>query len=353
MGMLLVHSSIQIALIIDIFLHGETKQSANTKWWFSPNNDIAYIPIVAVYIGFVLFDLLSLSLIVQLLYFHMGLRKEGLTTYKYIVRETQRKRERLQFANQRNHQRMVAMARAKDDGNAILVTRLKIGKICSEKLSCTHFDPLPMPSSSPAPATSPSSPSSPQNSHQNNNNNNKASTTTNNNKSNKTTNASTSIKSSTIQSRPTTTTNSTNINNNKTMSDNGDNNSSSISSPRTDAPGAVTIGTNTTSKITTTSMGGNAAAALASRDDNINRIEATTAIMAPTEASANGHAMNYCENRNNMLPDTDIVVHESQSSNIKKNENDEDNTNAGNVTFIRTFSDNQMSNNNNKNNNRE
>jgi DHHC palmitoyltransferase len=131
-AMLIIHSFVQVALIIDIFLGGASKDRANE--WFDANS---YAVIVGIYIGFVVFDAIALSLILQLLHFHWLLYKEGLTTYKYIVRETQRKREKLNKEEARKAQRQLAMGKANDEGNVWLATRLRYGE------KCPCCDPLP------------------------------------------------------------------------------------------------------------------------------------------------------------------------------------------------------------------
>lgn len=131
-AMLIVHATIQIALIIDIFLDGTSKERANE--WFGLE---ASAVVVGIYIGFVIFDGIALSLILQLLFFHYQLRKEGLTTYKFIVRETQRKREKINQEQARKNQRTVAMGKAHDEGKACLMIRLRYGEMCP----CC--DPLP------------------------------------------------------------------------------------------------------------------------------------------------------------------------------------------------------------------
>ena len=131
-AMLIVHGTIQIALMIDILLGGSSKVRAN-EW---SDRDASAV-VVGIFIGFVIFDAIALSLILQLLYFHMQLRREGLTTYKFIVRETQRKREKLNQEQARTNQRTVAMGKAHDEGKACLMIRLRYGEMCP----CC--DPLP------------------------------------------------------------------------------------------------------------------------------------------------------------------------------------------------------------------
>ena len=131
-AMLIVHATIQVALIIDIFLDGTSKERAN-EWFGLDSSGV----VVGIYIGFVIFDGVALSLILQLLYFHYQLRKEGLTTYKFIVRESQRKREKLNQEQARKTQRTVAMGKAHDEGKGCLMIRLRYGEMCP----CC--DPLP------------------------------------------------------------------------------------------------------------------------------------------------------------------------------------------------------------------
>lgn len=131
-AMLIVHCVVQIVLIFDIFLGGTTEQEADD--WFDSG---AAIAVAAILLGFVAFDAVALSLILQLLHFHMLLRKEGLTTYKYILRETQRKREQATKEEARKNQRMVAMGKANDEGNVCLALRLRYGEMCKP------CDPLP------------------------------------------------------------------------------------------------------------------------------------------------------------------------------------------------------------------
>lgn len=129
---LLVHGAVQVGLIIDIFLDGETRDKADD--WFQTEASNA---IVGIMIGFAAFDGIALSLILQLVFFHMQLRKEGLTTYKFIVRETQKKREKRDNEQDRKNKRMVAMGKANDEGNYMLACKLRYG----EMIPC--IDPLP------------------------------------------------------------------------------------------------------------------------------------------------------------------------------------------------------------------
>ena len=131
-AMLIIHSGVQVGLIADIFLGGDSKVRAND--WFDAD---AYAVVVGIYIAFVVFDAIALSLILQLIHFHWVLHKEGLTTYKYIVRETQRKREKVNKEEARKTQRQLAMGKANDEGKVWLAARLRYGE------KCPCCDPLP------------------------------------------------------------------------------------------------------------------------------------------------------------------------------------------------------------------
>lgn len=130
--MLVVHSAVQIGLIVDIFLEGETKDRAND--WFDVG---ASSVLVGILIAFAAFDGIALSLIIQLLYFHIQLRREGLTTYNFIIRESQKKREKTNKEQERKHMRMVAMGKANDEGNFIQAFKLRVGEFvpCCDPLS--------------------------------------------------------------------------------------------------------------------------------------------------------------------------------------------------------------------------
>lgn len=88
--MLLVQTVVQIALVLDIFIgNGNTKDKATN--WFTVGT---HVPVVAIMGVFIFFDVASLSLIGQLLIFHLKLQKEGISTYEFIVRDNQKRRER-------------------------------------------------------------------------------------------------------------------------------------------------------------------------------------------------------------------------------------------------------------------
>jgi hypothetical protein len=138
--MLLIQAVIQIALILDIYLgSGASKKRAED--WFQVNTTI---PVVVVMGVFLLFDLVALSLISQLLVFHLKLQREGITTYQFIVRDNQNRRERTRKENDLKLRRQMAIGKAKEEGNSTLVFRLEKGGMLREKCGLTCCDPLKM-----------------------------------------------------------------------------------------------------------------------------------------------------------------------------------------------------------------
>ena len=135
---LLIQAAIQIALIFDIYIgNGASKQRAED--WFGVNTTI---PVVVVMGIFLLFDLTALTLIGQLLVFHLKLRKEGISTYQFIVRENQNRRERNKKASDLKLRRRMAIGKAKEEGNGCLVFRLEKGGLLRKKCGLTCCDPL-------------------------------------------------------------------------------------------------------------------------------------------------------------------------------------------------------------------
>jgi len=138
--MLFIQAAIHIALILDICLrNGASEKRAND--WFQVNTTI---PVVVVMGIFLLFNLISLSLISQLLVFHLKLQREGITTYQFIVRDNQNRRERTRKENDLKLRRQMAIGKAKEEGNSSLVHRLEKGGLLRNKCGLVCCDPLKM-----------------------------------------------------------------------------------------------------------------------------------------------------------------------------------------------------------------
>ena len=148
--MLLIQAVIQIALILDIYLGSDSSDPSDSsdsskeraKAWFGVETTV--LPVVVVMGVFILFSLVSLSLIGQLLIFHLKLQREGITTYQFIVRDNQNRRERTKKENDLKLRRLLAVGKAKEEGNNTLVFRLEKGGMLREKCGLTCCDPLKM-----------------------------------------------------------------------------------------------------------------------------------------------------------------------------------------------------------------
>jgi hypothetical protein len=110
-ALLLLHGAVQLALLVDILVRDDGAK-LRTEDWFGAD---ATIPIVAVLVIFLLFDLAAFSLMSQLLAFHIKLQREGLTTYAFIVRDNQLRREKAKADNELETQRLVELEKAKQE----------------------------------------------------------------------------------------------------------------------------------------------------------------------------------------------------------------------------------------------
>ncbi len=136
--MLVIQASIQLSLILDIYLgNGASKQRAED--WFHANATVAVVVVMAI---FLFFNLGALSLILQLLMFHIRLRKEGLSTYTFIVRDNQRRREKARKEDELKLRRQMEIAHAKTAGNRWQVLRLEQGGFLRESCGLVCCDPL-------------------------------------------------------------------------------------------------------------------------------------------------------------------------------------------------------------------
>jgi hypothetical protein len=127
--MLLIHLVLMIAVVVDNFV----ATSKRGDDWF--NADLFEL-VVTVNLIFCVLTSIALSLVLQLLWFHLGLRKEGLTTYQFIVRDSAKKREQSRFEAAEQSRRLVAIANAKQKKDTCLAWRLGVG----EHMKCC--DPL-------------------------------------------------------------------------------------------------------------------------------------------------------------------------------------------------------------------
>jgi hypothetical protein len=136
-ALLVVHTAIQLALVLDIFLGPSGEERADD--WFQADAKWAVVIVLCV---FLVFDLLALSLISQLLHFHHRLQREGLTTYRFIVQENQKRREENKLNAELYSRRVVAVAKARAEGRNMDVFRLRVGGYFRVSLGMKSCDPL-------------------------------------------------------------------------------------------------------------------------------------------------------------------------------------------------------------------
>jgi hypothetical protein len=137
--MLTIQATIQLALILDIYFgNGSTKQRADD--WFQANH--ATIAVVVVMAIFLFLNLAALSLIGQLLLFHLRLQRDGLSTYQFIVQDNQRRRELGRKEDDLKLRRQMAIAHAQNENKTWYTCRLKIGGMMREQCNLDCCDPL-------------------------------------------------------------------------------------------------------------------------------------------------------------------------------------------------------------------
>jgi len=95
--------------------------------WFG-----AGVPMVVAIVNIVFFIITfgSASLLGQLFLFHINLQKEDITTYEYIIRENQRKREKNKEGMAVRSKRMIMTRAADAKGDKAMAIRLQMGRIC-------------------------------------------------------------------------------------------------------------------------------------------------------------------------------------------------------------------------------
>ena len=113
------HAVIQIVLLTDSFRGGPTHDrvedwlGSNSGSNDSSSNNSIEILVHAVLIFFIIFAVIAVFMIGQLLWFHVSLHRQQLTTYEYVVRDHRRKKEERQRSEELAHQRVVAVAKAR------------------------------------------------------------------------------------------------------------------------------------------------------------------------------------------------------------------------------------------------
>lgn len=145
--LVVVRAAVLLGLIIAYFVQyadgddvdvGTVEERANR--WFDTDAGLA---VAIVDILFLTVDLICTSLLLQLFLFHIQLRKENITTYAYIVRDGQRKREAATKKMELERRRITAVRDAEREGNLMRKWRLQLGGVpfVGERV-CWCCDPL-------------------------------------------------------------------------------------------------------------------------------------------------------------------------------------------------------------------
>lgn len=127
----LVHLGCLVGIVVPYFLQRTKEPPSGAMYdrmerWFGASASEA---VVGVNCLFLLISIISVSLLGQLMFFHMGLRREGITTYAYIVRDNAKKREATRRAAEAKSKRVVALKTARDKGDTGEVCRLRLGEL--------------------------------------------------------------------------------------------------------------------------------------------------------------------------------------------------------------------------------
>jgi len=137
-SMLLIHV-ITLALVIGCY-YGEiagVRRRAETLLVSKSDLDMGRI-IIGFCIAFLILTLGAASLVTQLLLFHVRIKKEGVTTYEFIIKDNQRSREKTKIENEIFNKRISAMDEARLEGNK--------GLLCMMTMNswgmCTRCDPV-------------------------------------------------------------------------------------------------------------------------------------------------------------------------------------------------------------------
>lgn len=134
------HMAIQVVLLVNSWRGGKIRDLANAAY----NNAGLSGVFNGIWIFFIVFDGISIFLIGQLIWMHMLLMRENLTTYSYIVRETHKRREKMRLYGDLAAKRTVEVTKAKQEGRSGDVCKLQCGgmfRLCG----CGCFDPLDLP----------------------------------------------------------------------------------------------------------------------------------------------------------------------------------------------------------------
>lgn len=132
----MVHAGSLIFYLSMYFGGHEATRTLSNNWLNSGVPEI----VVGFNIGFLVLTFAIAVLVVQLLTFHMNLRRESITTYQYIIRDGQQKREEWHVDQKVKQKRGQVVKTLTQDGRWIQAYWLKLGaKVCTP---CDPIKPM-------------------------------------------------------------------------------------------------------------------------------------------------------------------------------------------------------------------
>ena len=148
--LLVSHMAVQIALLIDMYANPNGTTRELSEKWLGLNSDASLqsnknATTLGVTIGmgaFIAMDLIALSLMIQLWNFHQRLKREKLTTYQFIVKDNQRRREARQFEEELDRKRDSQKAKALAEKRKGDYFKLHWGGILATSCGIKSCDPL-------------------------------------------------------------------------------------------------------------------------------------------------------------------------------------------------------------------
>lgn len=149
LSMVFVRGSVLAGLVISYFVQYAQETSVvgsggatldRSNMWFGADAGLAVASVNAI---FLVVDLTCIVLLVQLFALHVKLRHDGMTTYTYIVKTQQRKREAGKRKIELERQRKAALQRSEREGKCVVTWRLRAaGCPYVGEVICSPCDPL-------------------------------------------------------------------------------------------------------------------------------------------------------------------------------------------------------------------
>ncbi len=116
-----LHVGTLIIYLALYFMENKAVRSLAASWCGGAN---AGLILVGFNIGFLVFTSFCAFMVLQLLVFHMGLRREQITTYQYIIRDSAKKRERMMLSHKVRQRRVQEL---QNTGNGLEAICLRAG----------------------------------------------------------------------------------------------------------------------------------------------------------------------------------------------------------------------------------